>query len=75
MCDASKDLILLDCFLAVINPAAQNASFGGDKFTVDYQVPIFPPSESALIMFQEVRSLPRVLDTALATICPKCTVC
>lgn len=68
--DAAKDLIRLDCFLAVINPAAQNASFGGDKFTVNYQVPISSPSESALIMFQEVRSLPRVLDTVLAIISP-----
>lgn len=66
---------MVSLFLLLSKPAAWNASFRGDKFTVDYQVPIFPPSESVLIMFQEVRSLPRVLDTTLAIISPKCTIC
>lgn len=60
----------LTVFLLLSTRQPKNASFGGNKFTVDYQVPIFPPSESALIMFQEVRSLTRVLDTVLAVISP-----
>lgn len=68
----TRNLIRLDCFLAAIWTQQPNMPrFGGDKFTVDYQVAIFPPSDSALIMFQEVRSLPRLLDTTLAIISPK----
>lgn len=68
----TRNLIRLDCFLAAIRTQQPNmARFSGDEFTVDYQVANFPPSDSALIMFQEVRSLPRLLDTTLAIVSPQ----
>lgn len=54
-------------FFTSSNLTSHIAVFLSDKFTDDYKVPFsHPMSESAFIMFQEVRSLPRVTDTTVA---------